>query len=199
MKVSDWIVLCVGLATVLVGIISVFAIYWGPIKALKMQRELDDGREVRARKMAIFRDLMSNRATRMSPVFVQALNLIDIEFSAAGEKGIRDSWRELQDHYNEWGRMTVAQKQDEANRMDEKALDFLSELLLRMGKSLGYDFDKVYLRKGWYYPEGLGDIEREQHSLRKSLLRVLNGNSRLPVSVFEQRFEELSKSKNLEL
>lgn len=196
MKASDWIVLCVGIATVCVGVISVFAIYWGPIKALRIQRELDDSRQVRSRKMAIFRDLMSNRATRMSPVFVQALNLIDIEFSAADEKSIRDSWRELQDHFNEWGRMTAAQKQEESNRMDERALDLLSELLLRMGRSLGYDFDKVYVRKGWYYPEGLGDIEREQHSLRKSLLRVLNGDSRLPVSVFEQRFEEIIPPKS---
>jgi len=41
----------------------------------------------------------------------------------------------------------------------------LAELLVKMGSVLGYQFDKVYVKKGVYYPEGLGDIEREQHAL----------------------------------
>jgi hypothetical protein len=61
-----------------------------------------------------------------------------------------------------------------------------------MGARLGYRFDKVYIKKGWYYPEGLTNIELEQHALRQSLLKILSGQSHLPVAVFEKKFPALT-------
>ena len=57
---------------------------------------------------------------------------------------------------------------------------------------LGYSFNKVYIKKGWYYPKGLTNIELEQHALRQSLLKVLSGQSHLPVAVFEKKFAPLT-------
>src|SRR6266481_5979455 len=54
--------------------ITIFAIFYGPIAALKIQRRLDEERETRSRKLQIFKTLMSNRATRVAPLYVQALN-----------------------------------------------------------------------------------------------------------------------------
>jgi hypothetical protein len=66
-------------------------------------------------------------------------------------------------------------------------------MLMRMGKGLSYDFDKVYIKKGFYYPEGLGNIEAEQHALRRSLLALLSGKGmKLPVAIFTQGFQPLS-------
>jgi hypothetical protein len=48
------------------------------------------------------------------------------------------------------------------------------------------------VKKGAYYPEGLGDIEQEQHALRKGLLRVLAGDASIPVAVFQQEFAPLT-------
>ncbi len=68
-------------------------------------------------------------------------------------------------------------------------------MLMKMGEDLGYAFDKVYIKKGFYYPEGLGSIEAEQHALRRSVLSLLSGQGmKLPVAIFTQDFQPLSPS-----
>jgi hypothetical protein len=185
MSAEAWVGLLIGVATI-------FAIIQGPIIALRIQRHIEEDRETRNRKLWIFKTLMSNRATRMSPIFVQALNLIDVEFTLPPEKPVRDAWREAQDHYTDWGRKTAQQREAAGNALAERAEDLLSETLVRMGNSLGYAFDKVYVKKGWYYPEGLGNIEQEQHALRKGMLRIISGYGAFPVAVFEQKFPPIN-------
>lgn len=173
---------------IVLSIITIVAIIVGPIAALWIQRLLDAGRDEHNRKMWIFKTLMSNRAVRLSPVYVQALNLIDIEFAADNEKerAIRDAWKELADLYTDF--KTTPNAADKANELN-------ATLLAAMGKSLGYDFNKVYLRKGAYYPEFLGNVEFEQHALRRAFLELLNGQRRVPVGVFEERFPEIKVPK----
>ena len=101
MKAELWMPL---VATVLVGVATIIAIVRGPIMALRSQRKLDEERDVKNRKLWIFKTLMAYRAIQLTPVFVQALNLIDLEFTEVSEKPVRDAWRELQDHYADWGR-----------------------------------------------------------------------------------------------
>jgi len=74
---------------------TIVAIILGPILALAIQRKLDQDRETRVRKLRIFKTLMSFRATRLAPDFVQALNIIDVEFRADSERNVRDAWKEL--------------------------------------------------------------------------------------------------------
>jgi hypothetical protein len=183
----------VGIATVVVYSITIIAIIVAPIIALKVQRKADEAREARGRRLLIFKTLMSNRATRLNPNFVQALNMIDIEFTDRSEKEVRDAWKELQDHYSDWGRKTPSQRQREDKNDIEKSEDLLIELLVKMGRRLGYDFDKVFIKKACYYPEGLGNIEQEQDALRRALLNLLSGQgAKLPVAVFTQDFQPLS-------
>jgi hypothetical protein len=183
----------VGIATVVVYTITVVAILVAPIVALRVQRRSDETREETNRKLWIFKTLMSNRATRWNPVCVQALNMIDIEFTGKSEKEVRDAWRELLDHYNDWGRKTPDERQIDDKKDIEVAANLLAELLVKMGKGLGYDFDKVYVKKAWYFPEGLGNIEQEQHALRRAVLSLLSGQgAKLPVAVFTQDFQPLT-------
>ena len=135
---------------------------------------------------------MSNRATRLNANFVQALNMIEIEFSHPSEKGIRHAWKELLDHYTAWGAKTEAQRKADERADVDRSNELLAAMLETMGRSLGYDFDKVYIKKGFYYPEGLGNIEAEQHALRRRLLALLSGSgAKLPVAVFSQDFKPL--------
>ena len=183
----------VGIATVVVYSITVIAIVVAPIVALRVQRNADESREAKSRKLWIFKTLMSNRATRINPLFVQALNMIDIEFTARSEKDVRDAWKELLDHYADQGRKSAEQRERDAVMDLEKAEELVAELLVKMGKKLGYDFDKVYVKKGCYYPEGLGNIEQEWHAVRRQLLNLLSGmGAKLPVAVFTQDFEPLT-------
>ena len=191
--------LVVSLLAVVVSGIAVAATFRAPINALRVQREADEEREKRGRKLWIFKTLMGNRASRLNPNFVQALNMIDIEFIDPTEKGVRDSWKELLDHYTSWGAKTEAQRKVDEQRDIERSTDLLAEMLVKMGKELGYDFDKVYIKKGFYYPEGLGNLEAEQHALRRSLLSLLSGSGlKLPVAVFTQDFQTLNPSLHAE-
>lgn len=179
-------------ATLLVGGATILAIIVEPILALHIQRKLDHEREAKNRKLWIFKTLMSYRSTRLSPQFVQALNLIDVEFTDSSEKAVRDAWKECQDHFAEWGRQTPEEKQQQAKANVERADELVAEMLVKMAVSLGYSFDKVYVKKGWYYPEGLSEMELEWHAVRKGLLRVLSGEAKLPIAVFEEKFPPLT-------
>jgi hypothetical protein len=160
MDKSTYLFAVIGVA---LSIISIFAIFFGPIAALKIQRTLDEEREARNRKFQLFRTMMSYRVTRLSPPYVQALNLIDVEFTGDGEKekAVRERWKELRDVYDNYKTTPNA---------EEKSTDLNAALLAAIGEALGYHFDKVYLKRGGYYPEFLGNVEVEQHSLRRQLL-----------------------------
>jgi hypothetical protein len=89
--------------SIILSIITVIAIIAGPIVALDLQRRLDVGRAAKDRKMWVFKTLMSFRATALSPHFVQALNLIDVEFDGNNEKekAVRNAWKVLLDHFGD--------------------------------------------------------------------------------------------------
>jgi hypothetical protein len=184
-----------GIAAVAVSALTIGAIFYAPIVALRVQREADEDKEKRGRRLWIFKTLMGNRATRLNTNFVQALNMIDIEFTDAKEKSIRDSWKELLDHYTAWGAKKGAQRKVDEKADIERSDDLLAEMLVKMGNHLNYEFDKVYIKRGFYYPEGLGNIEAEQHALRRSVLSLLSGTGlKLPVAIFTQDFQPLSQS-----
>lgn len=182
----DTTALVLAIIGTILSVISILAIYYGPIQALKIQRQLDEERDARNRKLSLFKNLMSFRVQYLSPAYVQALNLIDVEFTGADpkEKAVRDAWRELLDLLNNYKTTKDA---------DEKAADLRVALLSAMGGCLGYTFDKVTLKKGAYYPEWFEKVEVEQHSLRRQLLELFDGTGRrkIPIAMFEQRFPDL--------
>lgn len=97
------------------------------------------------------------------------------------------------DHYAEWGAKSEQQRKISDDADLDKSNTLLTELLLKMGKSLNYSFDRVVIKKGFYYPEGLVNIEKEQHALRGTVLNLLSGKgAKLPVAVFEQKFGAIS-------
>ena len=85
MKTSDWLM--------------ILAVFLGPIIAVRLTRYLDDKKEVRERKIKIFKTLMATRAYTISWEHVTALNQIDLEFDKANkkEKAVIDAWKEYLD------------------------------------------------------------------------------------------------------
>lgn len=173
---------------IILGVLTIIAIILGPIVALDLQRRLDRGRETRDRKLWVFKTLMSFRATALSPHFVQALNLIEVEFDSKNEKekAVLTAWKVLLDHF---GDLAAPKLPPNA---DEKTATLTTNLLLAMGKCLGYDFDEVQIKKGAYYPMGLGNVEQEQHAVRRGVLDVLSGKRRIPVGIFEDKFPPIT-------
>lgn len=172
------------------NLLTVVAIVAGPILALQIQRKLDREREALNRKLWVFKTLMSFRATALAPSFVQALNLIDVEFNGddENEKAVRIAWKVLLDHYYDLSRA----KEPNSDALVERGTQLRANLLMAMGQSLGYDFDEVLVKKGSYYPTGLGDVEAEQHAIRRGVLNVLSGRGRIPVGVFEEKFPPIT-------
>ncbi len=159
---------------------SVLAVLISPIFALEVQKRLDDRRARLDRKMAIFRRLMTTRATQMSPAHVEALNSIEVEFySTSGpDKKVLDAWRLYNNHL-----YTHAGEGEALNRWIDKKKGLLIDLLYAMAQRLNYDIDKVTVERNVYYPQGHVEIELEQHALRKAALRVLSGESPIQATV----------------
>jgi|ERR1700674_294180 len=161
-------------------VVTVAAIVFSPIIALEVQKRLDDRRAKFDRKMAIFRKLMTTRATQLSPAHVEALNGIEVEFYAlrGPDKKVLDAWRLYINHLN-----SKIGEGEGLNRWVDKKNGLLIELLYEMAQRLKYDIDKVAIEKNVYHPKGFVEIETEQHSLRKAALAVFSGERPIQATV----------------
>ena len=76
------------------NLIMIIAVVVGPIAAVRITRDLDEKRERRGRQLVTFRTLMTTRANNLSPMHVEALNSIDLNFtgSSEAEKAVREAW-----------------------------------------------------------------------------------------------------------
>lgn len=81
MTIADWLMIAAVLA--------------GPIIAVQLTRHLDDKREVRDRKLQVFKTLMATRAYTVSWDHVVALNRIDLEFNRRNqnERAVIEAWK----------------------------------------------------------------------------------------------------------
>ena len=167
----------------LTDILMVLAVLLAPFLAIYAQRQIELWRELRGRKLWVFKTLMATRGTTLSLEHVQALNTIELEFTEKSEDAVRTAWREYHDHLmNAWPR----EGDNLSTRRDawtEKTRELLAELLGKMGKSLGYPFDSVQIKRGAYRPEAHGTAEMETEILRRVLLEWLVGDRHVSVSV----------------
>jgi hypothetical protein len=161
-------------------VLGAIAVLLSPIIALEVQKRLDDRRVSNDRKMAIFRKLMTTRATQLSPAHVEALNGIEVEFYATSgpDKKVLDAWRMYINHLNQ-----NTGEGEALNRWVERKTVLLVELLYEMAQRLNYDIDKVAIQNNVYHPKGFVEIETEQHSLRKSMLAVFSSERPIQTTV----------------
>jgi hypothetical protein len=154
------------------------AVLLGPILAVRVSEIIAGIREDRDRKIGIFKTLMSTRATNLAPRHVEALNMIDVEFdkNKRKDKAVIAAWRTYLNCLNE----STAHATDIwlKNRRDA-----LVELLYQMGVRLGYDFEKHEIDKNSYFPVGHGEIENDNHIIRKGLAAILSGQASIPMEI----------------
>ena len=164
----------------LTNILTIAAILLAPLVAVQVQKWLEVFREERGRKLWVFKTLMATRAANVSPEHVQALNMIDLEFRGKRYKKVTDAWKAYLDHL-----ASFPNEGDEAEqkRWGENRVDRLATLLMQMGKSLGYGFDEVHVKKGVYAPEAHSQIENENTLVRRGLIRVLYGDVSLSMAI----------------
>ena len=163
-------------------ILTILAILSAPFFAVFAQKKIETWKSQRDTKLWIFKTLMATRAATISPHHVQALNMIDLEFSDKDkkEKEVKRIWKEYLDH------LASLPKDPEESKAaiptwQEKNTDYLASLLQAMGCCFGYDFDKVHIKRGIYSPEGHARVEDQQAAIRYFALEVLSG--RKPLSL----------------
>ena len=168
--------------------VMVTSVLLGPILAVQAQKIVEAMKEKRARRLAIFKSLMSTRAERVSREHVQALNLIDIEFygpmyfgvryQTKSEKAVTNSWKNYNSHLND---KTFESFEAWTRHGD----DLFTKLLYEMSRALGYDFDEVQLKRDAYKPEAHVNLENAQLTVLDGLAKIVNNTSTLPIRIVE--------------
>src|SRR6185295_6479127 len=107
--ISDWL--------------TILAILIGPLVAVQLTRYLDNKKEVRERKLSVFKTLMATRAYNLSWDHVVALNRIDLEFDKRKpkERAVIDAWKAYLD--------LLGDKNIPVDQWLTKRVDLLIELL----------------------------------------------------------------------
>lgn len=164
LKISDWIM--------------ILAVLLGPIIAVQLTRYLDNKKELKQRKLDLFRILMSTRAYNISWDHVSALNRIDIEFDnkTPKEKDVLNSWKSYLDLLND--------KSLTPENWNARRIDLFVDLLHKMALVLNYDFDKTHIKNSAYSPVAHGNSEQETNEIRARLISVLKGELPIPIQVY---------------
>ncbi|MCU4370156.1 DUF6680 family protein [Acinetobacter courvalinii] len=161
MTIADWLM--------------ILAVLAGPIIAVRLTRYLDNKREIRDRKLKIFKTLMATRAYTVSWDHVVALNGIDLEFDGRNqkEKAVISAWKEYLD--------LLGDKNIPPEQWVVKRIDLLVELLHKMAQVLDYDFDKTHIKNSSYSPIAHGNLEEQQDAIRRGIIEVLEGKRFIPM------------------
>lgn len=161
----------------LTDFLMIVAVFFGPIVAVRLTRFLDNRKEIRERKLSVFKTLMATRAYTLSPGHVEALNSIDLEFDSGKkhEKKVLEAWKQYLD--------LLGDKTLPAEQWAIRRSDLLIELLYHMGLALDYDFDKTYIKNGTYFPGAHGEIEGQHKAIRQGVIEIMEGKRVLPMHV----------------
>lgn len=164
----------------LTDVLMVLAVLIAPFLAVYAQREIDLYRERRGRKLAVYKTLMSTRGSKLAPDHVRALNLIDLEFAEDGK--VRNLRREYFDHLGALRDVRPEEQEKLIPTWSAKSDDLLADLLGEMGRTCGYSFDKVALKREIYVPKWQMDLDTEAQLLRQLLLEILTGKRAFPMT-----------------
>ena len=163
--------------------LTIIAVLAGPVLAVQAQKFIERRGAKKQRKIQIFKTLMGTRGTVLSPLHVEALNLIDVEFTDRNstDRRVLNAWALYRDH--------LARKTDDrydpqsVSAWFDKSQELLTRLLYEMGQALGYQFDEVHIKRGAYVPQAHFFIEEEQNFIRRELVRILKGETAFPMKV----------------
>jgi hypothetical protein len=151
--------------------LNIFAVIAGPILAVQAQKWIERRREERLRKVFLFRELMGTRAARLSARHVEALNLIDLEYSPAKskQKPVHEAWRLYLDA------LGIKNDPDNQQIIFERRERAFIDLMYEMSKYLGFAFDRVAIERNVYSPIGHGKLEDDQQLIRQGIVELLTG------------------------
>ena len=158
-------------------ILTLIAIFLGPISAVLITRIIDKKRNAHQQQLTIFRILMQNRRQPLSPAFVGALNLIEIEFN--GNSSVVNAWKDLQNQLN------TPQTEDHHQSWLEQVDKKQALLLDQMAKSLGFQIQQLDIYRGGYGPQAWLDNQIRQKTIQDLLASILEGKRGFPIELYK--------------
>ena len=161
-------------------IIMIIAIFSGPIVAVQLQKYLENYREIKLRKIHIYKILMSTRAARLSENHIVALNSIDLEFNEKKYSKVKKAWKVYLNHLHQ---TTLEDNKESELQWNDKADSYLCNLLIEMGNSLKFNFDEVDIKNNIYSPIGNDFIEKEIKFMRQGINQVLLGERTIKINI----------------
>lgn len=169
-----------------VGILAIIA---SPLIAVLVSSWLQDRKEKRRQQILVFSTLIATKALPLSPQHVEALNKIDIEFF--GNRKITEARKQLLDNFDHYPQDTSdPEYQKKLDSCGEKAENLLIDLIYEMAQALGYNFDKVYIKRGIRFPKGHADYMEEQELIRRGIVGLLSGIVPISVKIVEPSARE---------
>ncbi|WP_286909324.1 DUF6680 family protein [Roseovarius sp.] len=155
----------------ILGVATAGAALIGPALAVWITRMSDDRKEVRARRMDIFRTLMRTRKMPIHFDHVGALNLIEIEF--AKDADVIAAWKNYLKNLSE--RLPADANKDDEIAFSKARENLLTKLIYEISKVLKFKVEQLDILEGNYIPQGWNDDDWEQKIVRKALIDVLGG------------------------
>ena len=149
----------------LILIATIAAIYFSPIKAVKIGRELTDKQQKDNAKRNLFLLLFSLRGSPVHYDFVRGLNQIDVVFE--DNQTVLDSWHLHYDSLQIKGQVN----QDQIWSLQR------ANLLSVMAESLGYSRIRQTDMIRDYYPEGHQTLSQYDNDFREAVLTYLRAGS----------------------
>jgi hypothetical protein len=156
--------------------VSLAAIFLGPVIGVLMTLHLEHRRQKHQRRWEIFKTLMRTRNIRLSQDHVAALNLVEIEFH--DNPKVISAWKTYRVAMN-------PQPGDERNMegVATRRNNALAKLLDAVAKVLKIKIEQIDILEGNYIPQGWHDEEEQNHLIKAQLVKVLQGQSALPIFV----------------
>jgi hypothetical protein len=169
----------------LVDLLTIAALVLGPVLAVQVQKFIDRTKEVKNRRLWVFKTLMATRHATLSTDHVAALNRIDLEFDDRRFHNVLEAWRQYFDNLSTPGRT-----EHEVSVWISKNDDLLAELLFQMGQSLGFKFDRSQIRRNVYSPRWHSKVENDNNAIREKLIEVFDGKRAIPLDVQQVAWNE---------
>jgi len=140
-----------------------------------MTRYIDNLREKRGRRLAIFRTLMATRRSFLSADHIAALNQIELDFQH--DSTVMTAYR------NYMRQLGTTFDPKDNDRVTQERQSLRTKILSEMAKTLRIHVEQLDIFEGGYIPQGHVDIEQQQAAIRRLFTEIADGKRALPIEV----------------
>jgi hypothetical protein len=155
--------------------LTIAAIVLGPVLAVATQLWFQARKSRRDSKLWVFNTLMGLRPQVVHVDFVKAFNMIDVVFYK--NEDVRKGRKEFLNV------VTAAQGRALSPAEIEKGNDILAEILSKMGKELGFEFDHTQIKNTGYLPQGFVNAQTSLGEILEHGAAWLQGKQKVSMEI----------------